>query len=283
MALVHRETPYPHWEFASDSGDLLRVVPERGGLVTGWRCNGKELIYLDLERFLDPAQSVRGGIPILFPICGGLPDNTLPLPQGNFPLGQHGFARQLPWQLSVLEDGQGIALELNDSETTLTSYPFSFLLRLELRMVPGALEIDTTVQNRSQEPMPFSFGLHPYFNLSNLKSPRFEGLPERCLNHLSMADADTAEQMARLDDGIDLLVRPSGDVRLLDPEAGLALDLQLSAPFNLVVLWTEPPRAMVCLEPWTGPRQALISGDGKLEIGPSETCRLQTRYAVSAC
>jgi len=40
---------------------------------------------------------------------------------------------------------------------------------------------------------------------------------------------------------------------------------------------------MVCLEPWTGPRQALISGDGKLEIGPSETCRLQTRYAVSAC
>jgi galactose mutarotase-like enzyme len=49
------------------------------------------------------------------------------------------------------------------------------------------------------------------------------------------------------------------------------------------VLWTEPPRPMVCLEPWTGPRQALISGDGKLEIGPSETCRLQTRYAVSAC
>ena len=142
MALVHRDTPYPHWEFASDSGDLLRVVPERGGLVTGWRCKGKELIYLDLERFLDPAQSVRGGIPILFPICGGLPDNTLPLPQGNFPLGQHGFARQLPWQLTALEDGQGIALELKDSETTLTSYPFSFLLRLELRLVPGALEID---------------------------------------------------------------------------------------------------------------------------------------------
>lgn len=64
MALVHRDTPYPHWEFASDSGDLLRVVPERGGLVTGWRCNGKELIYLDLERFLDPTQSVRGGIPL---------------------------------------------------------------------------------------------------------------------------------------------------------------------------------------------------------------------------
>ncbi|MDA0716596.1 MAG: galactose mutarotase [Cyanobacteria bacterium] len=283
VALFHRDTPYPHWEFASNSGDLLRVVPERGGLVTGWRSNGKELIYLDIERFLDPAKSVRGGIPILFPICGGLPGNTLPLPQGNFPLGQHGFARQLPWQLTALEDGQGIALELKDSEPTLKSYPFSFLLRLELRLGAGALEIDTSVHNRSQEPMPFSFGLHPYFNLSNLNNPCFEGLPERCLNHLSMADADTNEEIGQMANGIDLLVRPSGDVRLVDQEAGLALDLQLTAPFNLVVIWTEPPRQMVCLEPWTGPRQALISGDGKLEIASGESCSLATRYAVSTC
>ena len=282
MDLVHRDMPYPHWEYGNEAGYLLRVVPERGGLVTGWRCGGKELIYLYLERFLDPTQSVRGGIPILFPICGGLPNNILPLPQGNFPLGQHGFARQLPWQLTALEDGQGIALELVDSESTRASYPFSFLLRLELRLVPGALEIAATVNNRSEESMPFSFGLHPYFNLSNLKSARFEGLQERCLNHLSMADAQTAEQMGRLDDGVDLLVRPSGDVRLLDPEANLALDLQLSAPLNLAVIWTEPPRQMVCLEPWTGPRQALISGDGKLEVAPGGSCQLQTSYAVTA-
>ena len=97
-----------------------------------------------------------------------------------------------------------------------------------------------------------------------------------------MADAQTAEQMGRLDDGVDLLVRPRGDVRLLDPEANLALDLQLSAPLNLAVIWTEPPRQMVCLEPWTGPRQALISGDGKLEVAPGESCRLHTNYAVRA-
>jgi galactose mutarotase-like enzyme len=30
------------------------------------------------------------------------------------------------------------------------------------------LEISTTVLNRSETAMPFSFGLHPYFNLSNL-------------------------------------------------------------------------------------------------------------------
>jgi hypothetical protein len=67
MPLIQRGTPYPHWEFSDPaSGDLLRVVPERGGLISGWRCAGHEVVYLDLERFLDPSQSVRGGFPVLF-------------------------------------------------------------------------------------------------------------------------------------------------------------------------------------------------------------------------
>ena len=75
MALQQRQTPYPHWEFSDPaSGDLLRVVPERGGLISGWRSGGHELVYLDEARFLDPSQSVRGGFPVLFPITGGLPD-----------------------------------------------------------------------------------------------------------------------------------------------------------------------------------------------------------------
>jgi galactose mutarotase-like enzyme len=281
MTLVHRDAPYPHWEFTSSDGDRLRVVPERGGLVTGWQCGGRELVYLDLERFLDPAQSVRGGIPVLFPICGGLPNNSLPLPQGTFSLPQHGFARQQPWQLSALADGKGIALELRDSEASRASYPFAFLLRLEVRLEIAALAITTTVRNDSGDVMPFSFGLHPYFNVTNLKTARLAGLPERCLNHLSMAEAVTADQLRLLNDGVDLLVRPSGAVRLVDPEAGTSLELQLSAPLDLAVIWTEPPRPMVCLEPWTGPRQALISGDRKLELGAGESCQLQTRYQLA--
>lgn len=83
MPLTQRTTPHPHWEFsAAAGGDLLRLVPERGGLLSGWRCNGRELLYLDEARFADPALSVRGGMPVLFPICGNLPADQLPLPQG---------------------------------------------------------------------------------------------------------------------------------------------------------------------------------------------------------
>lgn len=283
MPLIQRETPYPHWEFSDPaSGDLLRVVPERGGLISGWRCAGHEVVYLDLERFLDPAQSVRGGFPVLFPITGGLPDNRLPLPQGVFNLGQHGFARQLPWRLEALADGAGVQLQLWETHETFKAFPYWFLLTMEVRLAPGALEITAIVENRGNDTMPFSFGLHPYFNLSSLESVRFEGLPDRCLNHLTMEDESTADQMESLANGIDLLVRPTSPVRLVDEAAGTTLELQLTHPLDLVVLWTEPPRAMVCVEPWSAPRQALLSGDRKLELRPGASTRLHTRYAFTS-
>lgn len=85
--------PWPHWIFEDPaSGDQLRLVPERGGLLTGWRCGGREILYLDADRFADPALSVRGGMPVLFPICGNLHGDQLPLPGGSYPMRQHGFA-----------------------------------------------------------------------------------------------------------------------------------------------------------------------------------------------
>jgi len=67
--------------FVAAHGDRLRVVPRRGGLVTGWLCHGpwgeREILYFDADRFADPSKSVRGGIPVLFPICGGLQGSAL--------------------------------------------------------------------------------------------------------------------------------------------------------------------------------------------------------------
>ena len=76
---------------------LIEVVPERGGIITKWRIQGQEIFYLDSDRFTHPELSVRGGIPILFPICGNLPDNTYTHGDRTYTLKQHGFAREMPW------------------------------------------------------------------------------------------------------------------------------------------------------------------------------------------
>lgn len=275
-------------------------MPERGGLITGWRCQGQELFYLDAERLADQGLSVRGGMPVLFPICGGLPDDRLPLPQGDFQLPQHGFARDLPWQLEVLSDGRGIAMELRDSPATRAAYPFAFRLRLEARLATAALEITVTVTHGGPDPsthaggdtpasgggeaaetMPFSFGLHPYFAVSSLENAVLEGLPPSCFDHRTMAQAATDSQLPRLAQGIDLLTRPQETpVSLLDRGNGRRIELQTSPPWDLVVLWSEPPRPMVCLEPWTGPRQALISGDRRLELAAGSSLELHSRFRL---
>ena len=283
MPLQQHSAPYAHSVFTSDHGDLIRVVPERGGLLTGWQVQGREIIYLDQERFLTPGQSVRGGAPILFPICGNLPGDSLPLTGGRTAkLKQHGFARDLPWQLSALADGTGVRLELTDSEQTRSEFPFAFLLQLDYRLAPGALEVSVTLQNRSDQALPFSFGLHPYFNVSGLSGLSFEGIPEQGFDHKLMASANTASVFTQLDQGIDLLVRPTGNVAVVDAAAGQTFRMELSDPWNLAVFWTDPPRPMVCMEPWTGPRQSLISGDRKLELAPGEQRSIATRFAVSS-
>jgi galactose mutarotase-like enzyme len=261
------------------------LVPERGGLVTGWRSGGREWLYLDEARFADPALSVRGGIPVLFPICGNLPGDRLPLPQGDFTLRQHGFARDLPWSLEPLADGQGVALTLVDDAITRAAFPFAFSLRLELRLAPGTLAIEACVSHTGPPqapPMPFSLGFHPYFLVSDPAAVQIEGLQERCFDHLSQAEASTAIQLARLGAGVDLLSRPaSGAVTLRDPAAATTLTLEITPPLDRVVVWTDPPRPMVCLEPWSGPRGALLSGDGRLQLQGGESLQLACRYRAT--
>ena len=285
MTFRQQSAPYAHWEFVHpSSGDRLRVVPERGGLVTEWLCNGRDMLYFDQERYADPAKSIRGGIPVLFPICGNLPNDCLPLASGDFTLKQHGFARDLPWQIALLADQSGVMLSLEDSADTRKAYPFGFRIQMEIRPLNAALDISISISNSSEaesEPMPFSFGLHPYFNVSDLSRSAVEGLPDRCFNHLEMAEAETAAQLRRLAEGVDFLAHATGPVTLVDEQAGTRLQLQHHEPMDLPVVWTEPPRAMVCLEPWTGPRQALISGDRRLQLGVGESTTLSCRYSVS--
>ena len=283
MTLTRLDAPFPHWQFTAASGDQLRVVPERGGLLTGWRCDGQELLYFDVQRFADPAKSVRGGIPVLFPVCGNLPGNQLVLPQGSFPMAQHGFARDLPWQLQALEDGEGIRLTLSDSPATLSAYPFRFRLSLDYRLEPHALAIRAVVEHLEAEsepaPMPFALGLHPYLQVESLAQARVEGLPQRCWDHLSAAEVATADQLARLEQGVDLRVAcPAGEAVAprICSGSGAALELQMEPPFAHAVLWSDPPRPMLCLEPWSAPR-----GELGLQLQPGERCELRCRYAFT--
>ena len=81
---------------------------------------------------------------------------------------------------------------------------------------------------------------------------------------------------------MDFLCEAPGPVRLVDPLAACAIELASQAPLDLVVVWTDPPRPMLCLEPWSGPRSSLVSGERRLTLAPGEILEMGCRYRVLA-
>lgn len=77
----------------SNGESFAIIVPERGGIVTEFKVGDKRILYLDEETLEDLEKNVRGGIPILFPQAGSLSETS------KYPLKQHGFARNMPWEV----------------------------------------------------------------------------------------------------------------------------------------------------------------------------------------
>jgi hypothetical protein len=147
----------------------LDIVPERGGIATQWTIQGQPILYFDQERFQDPSLSIRGGIPILFPICGNLPNNQYTIDGQDYHLKQHGFARDLPWTV-IQQQTQTCAsldLKLSHSDATLAVFSFAFELVISYQLSGNKLRLHQRIANVGNRRMPFSLGLHPYFFCRN--------------------------------------------------------------------------------------------------------------------
>ena len=118
--------------FQLDKNNYIKFCPERGGVITNWVSDGNEILYFDEKRFMEKTKSIRGGIPILFPICGNLSTNNSVFGKDYLQLTQHGFARDLQWQFSFNENKESLCLFLNESKKTKKYYPFDFELKIEI-------------------------------------------------------------------------------------------------------------------------------------------------------
>jgi len=278
ISFVKNTNPYAHWEYSNPEIDSsLKVAPDRGGLITEWISQGKDILYFDLERFMDKDKSVRGGIPILFPICGDLSESYL-VGDKKYLLRQHGFARDLPWSISLKKDKSGIILKLIDTDDSRSSFPFFFTLKMDVTLKANSLQISVRIHNQSQDTMPFAFGLHPYFHVSNLQKVKIDGLPGKCIDQTNMKVTNASDQLRILDKGVDFLSYPSSSVKLFDSLSRNEIELIHQEPMDTNVIWTDPPRQMVCIEPWTSPRNSLVTGDRKLEVEPQKYIELFTTF-----
>ncbi len=286
FAVALKTDHYPTYLLSDvDTDSRLEIVPDRGGLATRWQVGGQEIFYFDTERFANPELSVRGGIPILFPICGNVPDNQYSLHNQTYSLKQHGFARDLPWQVT----GQGTAgaasltLELVSSEATRSRYPFDFKLVFTFKLHGHILDLHQRFTNLSDQPMPFSTGLHPYFLVQDKSRLQFEIPATEYRNHLT-GDIETFPGSFDFSqDEIDLAFHglTGNAATVTDTYLNRRLTLSWSQDYTRLVFWTVSGKNYYCLEPWTAPRNAINTGEDLLTLDPQQTMETQVRLAVA--
>jgi len=262
----------------------LEVVPERGGIITRWQVHGQDLLYLDGDRFADPSLSVRGGIPILFPICGNLPNNTYTHQGKTYTLKQHGFARDLPWTVSDSPPSDGITLTLTSNNQTYAVYPFDFELTFTYRLQGNALLIQQRYVNRSPEPMPFSTGLHPYFAVSDAASEKnqlqFDIPATQVTNQIDQTQHPFSGQFDFEQTEIDAAFRPVARQEASVTHSGHRLTLSYDAIYATLVFWTIKGKDYYCLEPWSAPRNAMNTGEDLTLLQPGATAETWVKLAI---
>ena len=269
----------------TDSQSSLTVFPDRGGIATSWKVGDRELMYLDAERFTDPTLSVRGGFPILFPICGNLPDNAYKIGDKSYSLVQHGFARNVPWQVSSQStDGEAsLTITLESDDATRAVYPFDFSVSFIYRLRGGELVVDQSYTNKSATPMPFNSGLHPYFQAPAKNGLSFEIPSTSYQEKQTGAIHPFAGQFDFSQAEIDAaFTEVTGNVATVtDTHQKLTLTMTTSDNYRTIVFWTVADKEFYCLEPWTGPRNSINTGVALLHVAPGETLKTSVTFLAT--
>jgi galactose mutarotase-like enzyme len=181
---------------------------------------------------------------------------------------QHGFARNLAWQVARASDA-AVTLTLGSSEPTRAQFPWDFEVEHTVTLDGRSLRLDQRVTNRSDTAMPFGFGFHPYFFVPDA-AKRETTIATRA----TRAFDNVTKQVIELA-GIDLTT-PEVDLHLLDHGSTASelaspagtVRLRGSAEYTHWVVWTLAGRDFVCVEPWTCPGDALNTGDRLIVLAP---------------
>ena len=106
---------------------LTAKISERGAELKSLCHNGKE--YLWEGR----AEVWGSSAPIMFPICGGLKNDTFTHGGKTYNLQKHGYVRFADFEVESVSDTSAVLLHRSSEETKI-SYPFDYELRVRFSL-----------------------------------------------------------------------------------------------------------------------------------------------------
>lgn len=211
--------------------------------------------------------------PVLFPFVGSVRDKEYRYGGRTYPMGQHGFARDMEFSLES-EDESSIWFVIESTEETLAVYPFTFRLHIGYELKENEVRVLWKVENTDTKKMYFSIGAHPAFlcpvNGEEDKvgyGLHFGGLTNELHHH-----GNTPGGMAHMEDKVlplengnvfftpgffDLCTymvegRQTGEVSVIDPAGKPYVTVCFDTP--LFAVWSPEGKnaPFLCIEPWYG-------------------------------
>lgn len=230
----------------------------------------------------DPAYWGRTS-PVLFPIVGGLKDGKYRVDGREYAMGQHGFARDMEFQLKS-QVASEIWFTLSSNEETLEKYPYPFLLEIGYELSGCTVVVKWRVTGQTEEPIWFSIGGHPGFMcpvdpgtdqtqyriLFDVKDQVVSsciagGLVSAERKTYALRDGSLSITADLFDnDALVIEGNQAHSVALARPDGTPYLTVEFDAP--LFGIWSPPKKKapFICIEPWYGRcDSADFSGDFK--------------------
>lgn len=268
----------------------------RGGLTAKVDSQGAQLSSLALDgvEYLwqaDPRWWAKHN-PVLFPAVGAPRCKPQTCSKGECNVPKHGFARDYEHRLvGVSDDGASVTYELSDTPETRALYPYAFKLNMTYALTgPATLTQTFRVENTGEDPMPFSVGGHPAFNVPvpapeaagesfedydlhfmrawTCDSPKMVegGLMSYADPFHVLRDSDVLPITRGMFDFDTVVLRdvPDSTITMTGRKSGRGVRIDF-AGFDFVGIWSAQPDApFVAIEPWTG-HAALDTEDGVME------------------
>ncbi len=100
--------------------------------------------------------------PVLFPFVGALKNKEYCYNGESFSMGQHGFARDMEFEL-IENNEKSVWYELKSNEEIKKKYPFEFSLKIGYELLENTIKVKWKVENQDKKTMYFSIGAHPAF------------------------------------------------------------------------------------------------------------------------
>ena len=228
--------------------------------------------------------------PHLFPVVGGLNQNSLSVDGNLYPLNRHGFARTSTFRRIESAPQQAI-FELRYSQETLAAYPYKFEFQVIYFLVNRSLKVVYKVINLDSKDIYFSIGAHPGFNVPFNNETSFEDYyidfqtDEHLKSHQLAANGLFNKETVTVlteDNKLalcydlfekDALVFKNIKSRSVILKSNKSTkQVKLDFPnFNYLGLWSKDKASFVCIEPWLG--CADVNGD-HVDISKKEAIQL---------